>query len=104
MHYKIVIDNYIVALSNERDIKIAESEYGTIMQKIQNKPTAPDGYSYKLRDDNLEWELVKLSPIEPEPPTDEEAITRYSNELTGEQDGTLTEAAETLIKQLMEGK
>lgn len=43
------------------------------------------------------WELVEV------PITDEEAIVRFSNELTGAKDGTLAEATETLIKQLMEG-
>ena len=43
------------------------------------------------------WELVELPPIEPEPPTGEEALTRYANSLTGASDQTLVEAAETLI-------
>lgn len=34
----------------------------------------------------------------------EDALVRYANELTGSEDGTLTEAAETLIKKLKEGK
>ena len=42
------------------------------------------------------WELVEV------PITDEEALVRYANELTGEQDETLTEATETLIKKVME--
>lgn len=38
-----------------------------------------------------------------EPITEEEALVRYANELTGAEDETLTEATETLIKQLKEG-
>lgn len=38
------------------------------------------------------WEQV-LVPI-----SEEEALTRYANELTGNEDETLTEATETLIK------
>lgn len=34
----------------------------------------------------------------------EAALTRYANELTGAEDETLTEATETLIKQLKEDK
>lgn len=91
---KLIAKNgYIIAVE-ERD-----AEYSVIMQKIQNKPTAPDGYTYKLRADNLEWELVELPPIEPEPLTDEEALTRYANSITGASDPDLISAAETLIEQ-----
>ena len=38
------------------------------------------------------WVLVEV------PITDEEALVRYANELTGEQDETLLDATETLIK------
>ena len=44
------------------------------------------------------WELVEV------PITDEEALVRYSNELTGANDTTLQEATETLIKKVMEEK
>lgn len=97
MYAKIVIDSYIAAVSTGGGTEITESEYNTIMQKIQNKPTDSSGYAYKLRADNLEWELVELPPIDPEPLTEEEALTRYANTLTGANDQTLVEAAETLI-------
>ena len=42
------------------------------------------------------WEQV-LVPI-----SEDEALTRYANELTGNEDGTLTEATETLLKKLKE--
>ena len=45
--------------------ELTESEYNTILQKIQSKPEAPDGYTYKLRADNLEWEMVELPAVEP---------------------------------------
>ena len=47
-------------------------------------------------------EIVQVWTVELAPVTEEEALVRYSNELTGAQDETLTEAAETLIKQKME--
>ena len=37
-----------------------------------------------------------------EPVTEDEALTRFANELTGAQDDTLTEATESLIKTVME--
>ena len=89
----IVINGYIVAVAATDDNR------ELLVEKIQNKPTDPDGYTYKLRADDLEWELVKLPPIEPEPLTDEEALTRYANTLTGADDPDLISAAETLIEQ-----
>lgn len=44
-----------------------------------------------------DWVLVEV------PISEEEALVRYANELTGSEDETLTEATETLIKQLKEG-
>ena len=81
-------------ITNESVIEIGNEEQAVIAEKLNNKPTAPNGYDYRLRADNLEWELVA---IEPEPLTDEEALTRYANTLTGASDQTLIEAAETLI-------
>ena len=53
---------------------------------------------YVERDGQIvqEWELVEI------PITDEDALTRYANELTGADDPDLISAAETLIKQRME--
>lgn len=76
--------------------EITESEYNAILDIIRNKPTAREGYNYRLKTD-LTWEEYELPPIEPEPLTDEESLTRYANELTGASDQTLIEAAETLI-------
>jgi hypothetical protein len=101
--FKNIDNNFVISLStNFGEIEITESEYHEIMQKIQTKPADPEGFQYKLRADNLEWELVELPPIEPEPLTDEQALTRYANELTGADDPDLVSAAETLIKQRME--
>ncbi len=43
-------------------VKITEAEYNEIFQLIKNRPTAPEGYDYRLTD-TLEWELYEL-PIE----------------------------------------
>ena len=40
-----------------------------------------------------------LPPVEPEPLTDEDALVRYANTLTGQNDPDLISAAETLIEQ-----
>ncbi len=63
---------------------------------------APDGYQWSEiwseDDGNIQqgWVLVEV------PITDEEALVRYANELTGAEDETLTEATETLIKHFKE--
>ena len=96
--YKIVDSGYISGIgTNGSDsvTAITESEYADILSAIRNRPTAPDGFEYKLKAD-LTWERV---PIEPEPVTDEEALTRYSNTITGANDPDLISAAETLIEQ-----
>lgn len=72
MFAKIIVGEYIVALSTGGGVEITESEYNTIMQKIQNKPGDPDGYQYRLRADTLEWELVELPPM---PSEDEIEVT-----------------------------
>lgn len=100
IYFAVIADGFIESFGTaEREIAtvITEARYNEIKSKLGNHPTAPDGYTYKLRADTLEWELVELPPIEPEPLTDEEALTRYANTLTGANDQTLIEAAETLI-------
>ena len=89
----ITKNGYIIAIEK------SDADFDAVMQKIQTKPSDPDGYAYKLRADNLEWELVKIPPIESEPLTDEEALTRYANTITGAEDPDLISAAETLIEQ-----
>lgn len=97
-YYKNINSIYIASLSVDWGAtEITEAEYAEILSKIQNKPTDPDGYTYQLRADTLEWELVELPPVEPEPLTDEEALTRYANSITGANDPDLISAAETLI-------
>ena len=104
-YYKNISNGYVFAISaiygetKLSETKISESEYYELLSVIRNRPSAPDGYDYKLRADNLEWELVKLPPVEPEPVTDEEALTRFSNTITGANDPDLISAAETLIEQ-----
>lgn len=60
----IVVDNYIVA------VEAKDGNYAEIIARIAEKPKDPDGYTYKLRADTLEWELVE-NPPEPEPELDD---------------------------------
>ena len=61
----MIVDNgYIVAIERK------DEKFGKVVELINNPPTAPSGYRYRLRADNLEWELVELPPA---PEEDEEA-------------------------------
>ena len=66
-------------------------------------PTEPtEGYQWSETWSETDTEIVQGWELVEVPITDEEALVRYANELTGEQDETLTEATETLIKKLKE--
>lgn len=55
---KIVKDGYILGVGNVGD-EITTEEYNAILNAVEHKPTAPEGYGYRLKD-NLEWELFKI--------------------------------------------
>ena len=96
-YYKTIDSGYIVSIgTGNSGAEITEQEYAEILETIRNKPTASEGFDYRLKTD-LTWEEYAMPPIEPEPLTDEEALTRYANELTGASDPDLISAAETLI-------
>ena len=66
-------------------------------------PTEPgEGYQWSETWSETESEIVQGWVLVEVPITEEEALTRYANELTGAEDETLTEATETLIKKIME--
>lgn len=104
-YFKNIENSFIVTLSTNYGLtEITEAEYKNIMAIIPTAPAAYEGYAYMLRADTLEWELVELPPApetEPEP-TEEEALTRYANELTGKNDPDLVSATETLITKFTE--
>lgn len=71
---KIVIDGNIVALSRNAGVKITDAEAEMIMGKASNRPTAPSGFAYHLKED-LSWELYELPPVpEDDELTAEEAL------------------------------
>lgn len=62
-------------------------------------PTEPgEGYQWSETWSETETEIVQSWVLVEVPITDEDALVRYVNELTGEQDETLLDATETLIK------
>ena len=76
-YYKILQDDYILSVGKGAGGEdLTESEYTQILDSIRNKPTAPDGYGYRLKSD-LTWELLELSvtPEDADPDlTDSEAL------------------------------
>lgn len=64
-YFKTIQDGYILAISTGcGQIPIDKEEYDSLMDIILSAPLAPDGYTYMLRADNLEWELHELPPIQ----------------------------------------
>ena len=75
MYGKYINDSYIVGVGTGAGIgdEITEDEYNTILDKINNRPTAPEGFTYRLTT-ALEWELVELPPIENNEDSEDELI------------------------------
>lgn len=59
MYKKYEKDGYILCLGIGDEI--TEDEYNKILDKINNRPTAPEGFTYRLTT-ALKWELCKLPP------------------------------------------
>lgn len=63
---KNVEDGYIHSVAagvSAENSNIAEGEYNQIKTIIENQPTAPDGFYYRLTE-SLEWELCEMDAIE----------------------------------------
>lgn len=71
MFYKYISDKYIIGVgTGAGSEEISEQEYNNILDKINKRPEAPEGYSYRLTT-AMEWELCEVPKIEP---TTEEII------------------------------
>ena len=65
MFYKYTNDKYIIGVGiGAGGEEITEQEYNAILDKINNRPEAPEGYSYRLTT-AMEWELAEIPKIEP---------------------------------------
>ena len=72
MFYKYISDKYIIGVgTGSGGEEITEQEYNNILEKINNRPEAPEGYSYRLTS-AMEWKLCEVPKIEPT--LDEEII------------------------------
>lgn len=61
---------------------------------------APSGYAWREAWTEEEGNIQQSWVLEQIPITEDEALTSYSNKLSGAQDETLQDAAETLIKKV----
>lgn len=52
-----IIDGYIVAYQSEG---ANDKEYTEAIKVMATRPTPPEGYDYRLRADDLQWELYEL--------------------------------------------
>ena len=94
VYYKTIDDNGFVSVSTlnaETGGNCTKAEHDAVAQMYRD---AEPGFGVIEKDGGF---VYAPRPIEPEPLTDEQALTRYANELTGANDQTLVEAAETLI-------
>lgn len=75
MYGKYINDNYIVGVGTGAGTgsEITEDEYNTILDKINNRPTAPEGFTYRLTT-ALQWELCELPLIENNEEFEDEVI------------------------------
>lgn len=53
--------------------EITETQYNEILSMLRNRPTAPNGFAYRLTKE-LEWELYELPPVEELELTADEAL------------------------------
>lgn len=64
MFYKYINNKFVIGVgTGSGDEEITEDEYNEILDKINNRPTAPEGFTYRLTT-ALEWELCEMPPIE----------------------------------------
>ena len=78
MFYKYIDDKFIIGVgTGAGSEEITEQEYNPILDKINNRPEAPERYSYRLTT-AMEWELCEVSKIEP---TAEEEIIEIEEDI-----------------------
>lgn len=69
MHSVYVNNGYIISIVRDGNGSVTDAEYQKIEAALRARPTAPEGYDYRLTMD-LAWELYKLPEPIPEEPGD----------------------------------
>lgn len=63
-YYKSIENDYLLSIgTGSGHEEITPEEYAQILGIIRARPTAEDGYEYRLKAD-LTWELYELPPVE----------------------------------------
>ena len=66
-YYKNVVDGYLISLEKRETVttgtEITEAEYNHIKSLFADRPTAPDGFGYRLSA-NLEWEQYEFPTVD----------------------------------------
>lgn len=61
--YRIFTNNgYIISIVHDANGNVTEEEYRKIKEVLESRPTPPQGFDYRLKE-NLEWELYELPPV-----------------------------------------
>lgn len=96
---RLTIDGCVVF--NPTDAQYDAAGYLPVI--YTDEPEAPEGYYADAHWEEQDGEIVEVWAFVPIPePTEDEALTRYVNELTGENDPDLVSATESLITKLTE--
>lgn len=76
-----ILNGYVLGLGKNqaKTGNVTEEQYNAVADALRQRPTAPDEYTYKLKADTLEWELVELP--EPYEPDDEATESDYIDAL-----------------------
>lgn len=111
MKYAKLIDNKLQYAPNPiivDDRQIGNPPPETLMEQgykpviYTDPPVVEPGYIAVPGWEDDGDEIVQTWTVELAPVSEEEALVRFSNELTGAEDETIAEATETLIKNIME--
>lgn len=111
MKYAKLINNFPayapnpIHIGNRWRINPPDSVYGAEGYKpviYTDPPQTESGYVAVPGWEETAEEIVQTWTVEEQPITEDDALVRYANELTGAEDETLEEATETLIKHFKE--
>lgn len=94
------IDGEQYTTYNPTDEMLAEQGWLPVIET--DPPVAPEGYHYEPTYTEEGGEIVQGWVLVQDEITEESAIVRYANEITGADDPDLISAAETMLKQLTE--
>lgn len=77
-----ILGGYIVGVSDSCGVSIDKETENTIKEKFNSKPEAELGRQWMLNYASMEWELVELSPVEPEHWENEAVVDDYQKALS----------------------